>query len=198
MNFLAHSVLSPKSDLILIGNFAGDFFKGSKLDVYHDDLQEGVKLHRMLDVYTDQHEKVRESKAIVRESFGLFSGIAIDMFWDYFLAKNWTIRDKAGFDKHVQNVYQVTQDNLHHCSDLVKQVFPIMYENDWLRKYGTYDGLSLIMHQMHKRIGKHSKLNNSVDVLIKNEAPLEALFLEFWEDVVKYCGTHYTIINPLI
>lgn len=197
MNFLAHSVLSPKNDRILLGNFAGDFFKGTKFDHYHPEIAEGVKLHRKIDVFTDGHPNVKAAKAIVREELKLFSGIAIDMFWDYFLARIWQKNAQVQFENHVRFVYQLSDQYLPETSSLFQSVFPIMKSNNWLMKYASYDGLNTIMLQMHQRIGERSTLKNSIKVLQNNESELEDLFVEFWNAAVDFVQQDYEVHNPI-
>ena len=87
MNFLAHSILSPKDPLVMLGNLCGDFIKGSKFEGLNASIVEGVRLHRSIDSFTDSHQLFKEAKTIVRPHFKLFSGVVIDMFLDYFIAK---------------------------------------------------------------------------------------------------------------
>jgi acyl carrier protein phosphodiesterase len=198
MNFLAHSVLSPKDDRILLGNFAGDFFKGTKFDQYHPAIAEGVRLHRKIDAFTDNHQVVKSAKAIIREDLRLFSGVAIDMYWDYFLANNWEKRDSAAFENHIQFVYELSNNHLAESSALFQSVFPIMESNNWLQKYASYDGLEIIMMQMHRRIGERSTLDQSITVLQRHEKQLQELFAAFWMDVLAFVRQDYEIINPIV
>ena len=75
MNFLAHSILSPKSPLVMLGNLCGDLIKGNKFEGINLNIIEGVRLHRSIDSFTDSHQLIREAKSIVRPEFKLFSGI---------------------------------------------------------------------------------------------------------------------------
>ena len=55
MNYLAHAFLSFNDSGLLIGNMISDFVKGKKQFDYTPDIQKGIRLHRMIDTYTDAH-----------------------------------------------------------------------------------------------------------------------------------------------
>lgn len=180
MNFLAHSILSPKKPLVMLGNLCGDFVKGSKFIGIHPDVVKGVRIHRAIDSFTDSHSLVREAKLIVRPQFRLYSGVVIDMFFDYFLANK--ISD---LKKHVNYVYGAANDNWLILPQQFKEVLPFMQKYNWLEAYAKYEGLRKIMWQMRKRIGDKSPLDTSVDLLISKEAVFKSLFDEFWKEIYK-------------
>lgn len=86
MNYLAHIFLSGDDPQVQVGNFIGDFVKGSQLNSYPERIRQGIRLHRKIDSFTDSHEVVRETVAFLRPAFGRYSAIITDMYFDYFLA----------------------------------------------------------------------------------------------------------------
>lgn len=180
MNFLAHSILSPPDDLIMLGNLTGDFVKGSKFEGLHPDIIKGVRIHREIDVFTDTHELVKEAKGLVRSEFRLFSGVVIDMFFDHFVA-----RHTKELDNHVKRVYSIADLNYDDLPQKFQPVLPYMKQYNWLGNYGHFEGLRKIMWQMRQRIGDKSPLDESVDLLVKNEKELQVLFNEFWVEITQ-------------
>ena len=180
MNFLAHSVLSPKNPLIMLGNLTGDFVKGSKFKGLHSDISKGAKLHRSIDMFTDSHQLVRSAKKIVRPDFNLFSGVVVDMIFDHFVAKK-----HADLKSHVDYVYKVANENFIFLPEGFKPVLVYMEKYNWLASYAQYEGLRKIMWQMRQRIGDKSPLDNAVDLLISHEMEFEKLFDAFWLDINK-------------
>ena len=47
-------------------------------------------MHREIDTFTDSHHIVSNSKNILRGEFNHYSGVIVDVFYDYFLAKDWS------------------------------------------------------------------------------------------------------------
>lgn len=91
MNFLAHIYLSGDNDDIKFGNYIGDFVKGKKYKKkYNKDVIKGILMHREIDSYTDKHPIVHNSIVRMRPAYGKYAGVAIDILYDHFLAKNWS------------------------------------------------------------------------------------------------------------
>ena len=53
MNYLAHILLSGDNLDIQVGGLLGDFVKGPLQGQYPEKVEQGIALHRKLDVYTD-------------------------------------------------------------------------------------------------------------------------------------------------
>lgn len=183
MNFLAHTYLSPKSPKIMLGNLSGDFIKGKISTDLNPDISKGAKLHRKIDLYTDSHQIVHDAKKIVRPEFGLYSGVVIDMFFDYFLASKWNIQNPTAFINHTKEVYNQADLNHDILPEKFKPVLPYMKRFDWLKMYATIDGLQEILKQMTNRINGKIDLSKSTLTLTQNEPELAGLFNEFWKDI---------------
>ena len=83
MNYLAHIHLGYLSQTSLVGNFLGDFVKGSDLSHLNTALRQGVWLHRRIDTYTDQHTAIVELRNLFPKKLRRFSGIALDVYFDH-------------------------------------------------------------------------------------------------------------------
>lgn len=62
MNYLAHAYFSFDHPQILTGNMISDFVKGRKQYDYPESIQQGIRLHRAIDAFTDEHPVTRELK----------------------------------------------------------------------------------------------------------------------------------------
>ena len=185
MNFLAHSILSPQKPLVMLGNLAGDFVKGSKMIGLHQDVIVGVKMHRSIDTFTDSHLLVKEAKDMVRSEFRLFSGVVIDMFWDYFVANSMIENGYDLLSSHIDYVYSSANTNFNNLPEAFKPVFPYMEKYNWLRAYSTKEGLESIMLQMRYRIENKSPLDEAVRILEMREQEFQPLFNQFWKEALK-------------
>jgi acyl carrier protein phosphodiesterase len=68
LNFLAHLYLAELTDESLIGNFLGDFVKGtpeSLRERFPEAVIRGIRKHRAIDVFTDSHRTFRKAKALL-------------------------------------------------------------------------------------------------------------------------------------
>ena len=94
MNYLAHIFLSGSSPKSQIGGFVADAVKG-KYDNYPLAMQLGIWLHRKVDEFTDNHVLVKDVLTDLRPRFGRYSVILPDLFFDHFLAKNFSDYSKV-------------------------------------------------------------------------------------------------------
>src|SRR5690606_11317562 len=89
MNFLGHLYFSNNDTELMLYNLYGDFVKGSHLEVFPPKVERGIRLHREIDSYIDSHPIVHQLTHELHEFLPKVSGIAIDLFFDHLLAKNW-------------------------------------------------------------------------------------------------------------
>jgi acyl carrier protein phosphodiesterase len=80
MNYLAHLYLSADRPLLAIGNFIADHVKGSMADQYDGEVRDGIRLHRMIDEFTDSHPIVEKSKARLRPDFRKYAPVIVDLY----------------------------------------------------------------------------------------------------------------------
>lgn len=189
MNFLAHTYLSPKNNLIMLGNLSGDFVKGRIMNDLNKDIVSGVRLHREIDTFTDSHEKFKSAKRIISPYFNHYSGVIIDMFFDYFLAKKWNEQNPLQLKSHIDEVYKSGIENHLILPEKFQSVLPNMIKHDWLSMYSTHDGLKNILRQMTNRIDNKALLYEGVELLIEHEIQLEYLFNEFWISITSVFET---------
>ena len=95
----------------MIGNFIADHIKGNQFSHFNSQIKLGIKLHREIDTFTDTHEITRISKRRLHKRYGLFAGIIIDIFYDHYLAKNWSDYSNIPLEEYIQNFYKTLNEN---------------------------------------------------------------------------------------
>ena len=102
MNFLAHCALAQDaSDCwtgghamrggLLAGAILADFGKGRIDTRLPLELQAGIRLHRRIDAFTNQHELIRSTCAAFPADLRRYAPIFIDILGDYYLSQMWDI-----------------------------------------------------------------------------------------------------------
>ena len=124
MNFLAHLYLSGENKEIAIGNFIGDYVKGRQYLNYPPGVQKGIIAHRNIDTFTDSHPMVKETKDYFREGYGRYSGIVVDVVFDYFLAKNWESYSTHPFKEFTKKVHAILLGNFMMLPGRVQRFVP--------------------------------------------------------------------------
>lgn len=181
MNFLAHAHLSGNNEKILIGNFIADFVKGkAALNRYDGEIRSGIMLHRAIDAFTDTHPTVALSKDRLREKYRHYSGVIVDVFYDHFLAKNWPILHHEPLEEFARKVYAIIDDHIDIVPDKVQDFFPYMKRGNWLLSYRQVEGIGRALTGMSRRTPYESKMDESVNDLIKYYDEFEGEFKQFF------------------
>jgi len=186
MNFLAHTHLSPDNDDTIFGNFIADAVKGKSYLKYRQDIVVGILLHRSIDVFTDRHPLVRNSKSIVRNSFGKYSGIVVDIYYDHFLARNWELYHSDELSKFSTKVYFILAQRFLLLPARVRRMLPFLIAQNWLSGYANFIDLQRVFNGMDRRTNHVSGMNNAVNVLKENYELLYSDFKEFYGDLELY------------
>jgi acyl carrier protein phosphodiesterase len=186
MNFLAHAHLSGNDEEIIFGNLIADSVKGDASLKFSGTILKGITLHRMIDTFTDSHPVHKHSRDMIREDFGKFSGIVIDIFYDHFLAANWHDFSEVPLKNFTARVYKILTKRFFILPARSKRILPFMMGQDWLTNYANYEGLDNIFYGMDRRTGLRSGMKDATDTLRKNYENLQKDFFEFYSDLEKY------------
>lgn len=193
MNFLAHTLLSPTNDLVMLGNLCGDFIKGNPVGKLVPDVAKGVVLHRKIDSFTDEQDEFKAVRELLRPQFKLFSGAIVDMFFDFCLARTLTTSNVFFYEQHVKQVYQLAEVNLAVLPVKFHKVLPYMRTHNWLGVYGDYDGLQSILSQMSRRVNRGVYFEDSLQLLKENEEFVTQQFTLFWHKIVQQFESRFLL-----
>ncbi len=180
MNFLAHAHLSPDNKDIRIGNFIADSVKGSSYKNYSPGIAKGVLLHRAIDSFTDKHETVIRSRSLLREHMGKFAGVATDIYYDHFLARNWHEYSDDDLAVFTTTLYRQLSSSFFVLPSRIKRILPFMIAQNWLCGYANFNDLERVFRGMDRRTGYISGMDNAMIALKKNYDTLFHDFREFY------------------
>jgi acyl carrier protein phosphodiesterase len=186
MNFLAHAHLSGNNDNILFGNFIADAVKGRDFTKYNEEIQSGILLHRKIDTFTDRHEIFKKTLSRVRADFGKYSGVAADIYYDHFLAKNWADYHDNELKVFAHKVYSILKKNYLVLPARTKRLLPFLITQNWLYGYSNFHDLELVFYGMDRRTGFQSGMSKAVQVLQRNYSGINEDFNEFYPQIIKY------------
>ena len=161
MNYLAHILLSGTNPDVMIGNFIADSIKGSKYDTYPLGIQKGILLHRQIDSTTDAHPAFRKSTKRLHKNYGHYSGIIVDIFYDHFLAKNWSEFSDIPLADYIQSFYKLLRDNFDILPENIQKMAPIMMDGNWLLNYADLDGIDRVLAGMNRRTKNRSRMDTA-------------------------------------
>lgn len=135
MNFLAHAYLSSGRPDILAGNMMGDFVKGKQKNAFPESIKKGIELHWFIDSFTDMHPVVIEAKKVFSPLARLYSGMFVDIAFDYFLANDPAEKTEDAWKAFAQYTYRTLDKYKPYFPENFATLFHYMRTNDWLYNY---------------------------------------------------------------
>jgi acyl carrier protein phosphodiesterase len=160
-----------------------DGIRGKHFESYPLEIQKGIILHRAIDTFTDAHPIFRQSTKKLHEKYHHYAGVIVDVFYDHFLAKNWTNYSDEKLDHFVARFYKSLQDNHTILSERTKGIMPYMIEHNWLVSYQTVEGINRILTQMDQRTKNKSKMRFATNELSEFYIEFEKEFTDFFEEL---------------
>ena len=195
MNYLAHIYLSGDNETIRIGNFIADHIKGNKYINFSEDIQKGVLLHRQIDSFTDGHKIARGSKRRLNQQYGLYKGVIVDILYDHFLAKNWSLYSKIPLQDYTTAFYKLLMEHYEILPEKIKYMSKYMIRDDWLASYAHKEGIQKVLSGMNRRTGGISNMNLAINDLEVHYDDFEHDFTLFFKELHDFTTDKLIEIN---
>jgi acyl carrier protein phosphodiesterase len=199
MNYLAHLFLSGDDEQTMVGNFIGDYVKGSDWEKYPAKIRDGILMHRQIDSFTDSHQKFREAKDPFRAELGLYSGIIVDFVYDHFLASNWNEYSDSTLRNFAKLSHAVLLKNFMHLPTRVQGFLPFLIQNRRLESYATTTGIVQALKIMSNYSSLPAKSEFVLSALENRYDFFEENFKTFMFDLIRFISEKYglEIKNPV-
>ena len=187
MNFLAHVFLSRHDRELLLGNFLGDLIRPAELPTLDARVQEGVRLHRAIDRFTDHHPLVRTAVARIRSDHGKYAPVVVDVWFDFLLIRHWSVAcPEEAFGAFRRRAYAQLRASLDQVPPRLRDRVRGMIRADWLAVYGTVLGLNDTFQRLEQRTSRPDLLHGVLRTLDRELPTLDAEFPAFWADLVVF------------
>lgn len=142
MNYLAHAYCSFREPGWLVGNMISDFVKGKKQYDYPPPIHAGIRLHRLIDTFTDAHAAVQMAKSVFRPYYRLYAGAFVDVSFDYFMANDpLCFASAEDLESFAQFTYQTLQNHHDVLPEKFKGMLHYMRLQNWLYHYRSLWGM---------------------------------------------------------
>lgn len=185
MNYLGHLYFSNNDKELMLNNLFGDFVKGKDLSHFPQAIQNGLHLHREIDNYIDHHPEVVGLQHKLFEELPKVSSIAIDLYFDHLLAKNWNDYHATPLNKFLENFYRSINIRNEFYTDNFKFMISKMLEMNWLSHYPKIEGLNKMCQGVSKRISFDNNLKFGKEVFLNHEDVINQAFRLYMKDAVE-------------
>ena len=191
MNYLAHIHLAHLTQTSMLGNFLGDFVKGNDLSDFSSEIQQGIKLHRSIDTFTDSHEQVLYLKQQFPDTIRRMSGVVIDIYFDHLLCRHWHQFTDLSMDIVLPQFYAELSSHQLNVEGRFKAVEKGLLQHRWLADYVKRDSCMRAFNQiekrLHHRISFADEANNHLST---HHDELERIFFSFYPELIKHAKAY--------
>ncbi len=186
MNYLAHAFLSFNHPQVLTGNMISDYVKGKSQYDYPAAIQAGIRLHRAIDQFTDQHVASRIISEVFRPRYRLYSAAFTDIVYDYFLANDSSLFPGEGsLDLFAQETYAALRDHSNFFPGKFSTLFPYMFSQNWLFNYQYDWGIQKSFQGLGRRAAYLPETAIAFELFLENKTLLREQYEIFFPSVKK-------------
>lgn len=187
MNFLGHLfVADGLPETLQVGNFIADSIKGDPLKTLPVAVANGVRLHRAIDHFTDNHPAVEQVVALLYPNLGRVAPVVTDVLFDHILSRDFLAWHTADIQIFAKNKYALLTQYQNYFPLRVAQFFPHMTQHDWLTNYGHTEGFARALHGISQRLSFKPDLGPAIGHYAQNAAEIDDLFNAFLPEIVAF------------
>ena len=181
MNYFAHLVLSQPTVESTVGNLLGDFASGVDQSTLSPAVLAGLKNHRAVDRFTDNHSSVVALKQCFSAERRRFAGIALDVYFDHLLMTHWHKFDTRSVNEVIAEFYKRMQrGQLMMPGSEMRRVTSSMVTNDWFGSYQDIDSIAEALDRIAMRIRFPNQFGNAIEDLRRHEDVILEVFDKFF------------------
>jgi acyl carrier protein phosphodiesterase len=187
LNYIAHIHIGSHTQTNLLGNFLGDFVKGSQLQHFPFEIEQGIRLHRSIDVFTDTHSLIIALRQCFPSEIRRMSGVIIDIYFDYLLMQAWDRYSSTHFNGVFTQFYQQLErfslpDNLHFNKQAERLI-----THRWLNQYINVETCFRAFSSIENRLkNKVIFAEEAQYFLLKHHDQLESSFQQFYPECLDH------------
>ncbi len=187
MNWLAHLYLSEPDKEFRLGNLLADQVRGADRERMSAAFKRGMACHQAIDAFAESHPVVKRSRQRIGPEQRRFSGILVDVFYDHYLARNWSLFADTTLEQFTHGAYAELQPYSATLPEEARITLERIIEHDWLTSYreiaGIEDVLERLSGRLTERLRRPMALQAAVKDLRDHYQDWESDFMEFMPEL---------------
>lgn len=188
MNHLAHFFLAGDDSNLVVGGFLGDFIKGRLKGERIAAVEDGIKLHRVIDAYTDKHAITRLSQRRFEDRFRRFSGIMTDIIFDHFLAVHWQRYHPVDLQIFSDTTFEILLGNEEQLPTAAIRACKRMRDSNALLNYRDPKFVDRSFKYLSGRLRRDNPLHEGYGQFLANRDELDSDFGKFFPQLTQFAN----------
>ena len=186
MNYLAHFHLAGSNPGLQVGALLGDYVKGPLQSEWPTDIEQGIKLHRRIDGFSDRHRVQKALKEFLPIENHRYRGILFDVFCDLYLTTHWSSFSQQALPEYAQNIYlQLDNHQQDFPIDAQQQAWRLQHF-DALCCFSEVGAVLATIDKIAERLKEKDKLINGAKHFADQVDKIEQLFLDFYPELILF------------
>ncbi len=186
MNFLAHSLFAQQDPQKIVGQFCGDFIRGNNHGHLPEAVQEGIRLHRRVDSYTDRHPVNASARALFEPPWRRFAGILTDVVYDHYLVREWHNYSTMPLQEHVDMVHEALETHFELLPLNLQRFARHLIDRNILLSYDSFDAVEKALYRISGRSPRFFILAEAGPVIERETDELKRLFKQFFPELMNH------------
>jgi len=182
MNHLAHLHLAAPARGALVGALLADYHKGPLDGRLPAEVEQGIRLHRRIDAFTDSHPVVRELRRLFRPPARRLAGIVLDLHFDLLLSRHWGRFHELPLADFCAGALSVLDDHRELFPPAGRRYLVHLRERELLRRYGDERVVEGALQHLGARLGQESAMRLAADTARARLDRLEQGFLTLYPE----------------
>jgi acyl carrier protein phosphodiesterase len=140
-------------------------------------------LHRKINDFTDNNETVEQAVERLKPKYNRYSAIVIDIFYDYFLIKNWEKYSNQDYNAFVKELHINLLKHYLIIPAKARKIVVSVIVNRWFHRYSNKDGLKEVLDKVtfYRNIPDESDF--AIEILSKYETEFDNEFNIFFTEL---------------
>ena len=190
MNHLAHALVSGADEQLILGSMLGDFVHGRIDSALPAAVQQGLALHRSVDVFTDRHPVVVAARGLFEPPYRRYAGIILDIWFDHLLARDferWAGQPLAGYSPRLREILQRHHEELPLA---LRDFLRYMETHDLPLAYRDESEIAIVLTVVGTRLTRANPLASSMGEVERLKPELQTAFDAFFPDLMAFGELH--------
>ncbi len=194
MNYLAHLALSYPNEGLVVGNFIGDHVRNKDLPNFSASIQQGVEMHRSIDVFTDNHPISKKLRELLFNKHRHVARVLLDIFYDHFLAIHFSSFHQRSLLSFITQIHLILEKHQWQLPLSAQHYLKGMVAQNWLEKYASTTGIETILTKMAARSGLDNIATGTASLALHYKT-LNESFLSFYPDLLSHASAFKKLPN---
>lgn len=188
MNHLAHALLAdPGGAEFELGSALGDFTHGHPDSAWPTTRQAGLRFHRAVDRFTDEHPEVVAARRCFVPPMRRYAGIVLDVWFDHLLARGWNryVTNEPLID-FAPRWLALLDARAAELPESLRAFLVWMHVHDLPVAYGDEATLDVVFHALARRLSRPSPIADALPALRAHAGELQHHFDAFFPDLAAH------------